>query len=222
MRKKVPGDLVLTANHKIVKVNNEAGAKGINKQQGTTRIIYDFIEITSGAPTTYNFFENVNSRQFPFTNLTENKLAVGESIALQRFSVLVMRIRTATDEVIDVRALDDIFLGLQPLYKSELNFQIAQDTVIKRLPLTSMFAPFNKTAQFSGQLNYTLFGTTLGYSRPHDVYKFDNPVVIPPQIEFIAPLRSPKYQFVAEPGVRYFLGLVIEGLGSLYAPKNTY
>jgi len=142
---------------------------------------------------------------------------------LQRFSVFTMVILDATQEIVNVRTLDDLQLGIQGLYKSEMSFQIAQDTVIKRLPLTSMFAPFNKNAQFSGQLNYTFFGTVLGFSRPHDVYKFDNPVIIPPQIEFISQLRTPKISIAGFPvGYSVYLGIVIEGLGSLYAPKNTY
>ena len=80
------------ANRKIVTVNNAQGAKNINQQQGTTRIIYDSLPLVNGVnpKQTLRFFEGVNSRVFPFTNLTENKLQIGESIALQRFTFFLM------------------------------------------------------------------------------------------------------------------------------------
>lgn len=225
--KKGQGNFQLTPNSKIVRVNDKIGAKGIGKQQGTTRVIYDSIEIVSGATTTYNFFENVNSKRFPFTNLTQNKLQVGETIALQRFSMFIVvydfTVPTAPVASI-IYPLDAPQLGVQGIYKSEMSFQISQDTVIKKLPLTSMFAPFNKSAQFSGQVDINVFGVNIGLSRPHDVYEFDNPIVIPPDIEFIAPVQIPNIFTGGLPAAPFkaFLTLSIEGLGSLFSPKSTY
>jgi hypothetical protein len=73
------------AGNKIPQVTANMGIKNIANMQGTTRIIYDSIKLQ--ATTTISaiqFFENVNTRKFPFANIPENKLQVGETIAMQR------------------------------------------------------------------------------------------------------------------------------------------
>lgn len=218
--------MVPSVNRKIVSVNKNMGAKNIGGQQGTTRVIYDSLEITNpSAKQTLRFFENVNTRQFPFTNLNENKLQIGESIALQRFSVCLLTV-DANGAVLNVLPMDNIASGTNPLYRSDMSIQIAQDTVVKKLPLHTMYAPFNKDAKFYGQIlvNPGTPALEANIGMPNDVYHFDNPIIIPPQIEFVVELQLPKFVGTVTPieGAKTFMLLTLEGLGSLYAPKSTY
>lgn len=218
----IPGN----ANRKIVSVNRAMGAKNIGSQQGTTRIIYDALLLgNSTQKQTLRFFENVNTRQFPYTNLNENKLQIGESIALQRFSFQILTIKTSTGQVLNILPIDNIAAGTNPLYRSDMNIQIAQDTVVKKLPLHSMYAPFNKDAKFYGQIlvNPGTPALEANIGLPNDVFYFDNAIVIPPQIEFVCELQIPSYVSApAQEDTLTYLMLTLEGLGSLYAPKSTY
>lgn len=213
------------ANTKIVRVNKEMGATNIAQQQGTTRIIYDSLLITNTTTRqTYRFFENVNTRQFPLTNLTENKLQIGESIAMQRFSFSLLSCIKNTLTVINILPLDNIQGQGNAMYRSDLNIQIAQDTVVKKLPLHSMYAPFNKDSKFYGQIlvNPGVPALEANLGIPNDVFHFDNPIIIPPQIEFIAELQMPAIASPINPDIDTYLVMTLEGLGSLYAPKSTY
>jgi len=218
----IPGQV----NRKIVAVNAAMGAKNIGSQQGTTRIIYDALLLGSSTQAqTLRFFENVNNRKFPYTNLSENKLQIGESIALQRFSFQILTIQTSTNAVINILPIDNIAAGQNALYRSDMNIQIAQDTVVKKLPLHSMYAPFNKNAKFYGQIlvNPGTPSLEANLGMPNDVFYFDNPIIIPPQIEFVCELQIPKYiSAAAQEDVSTYLMVTLEGLGSLYAPKSTY
>ena len=215
-----------TANTKIVRINKEFGNKNIAKQQGTTRLIYDALEINNGlSGTVLQFFQNVNTRKFPFTNLNENKLQVGESLALQRFSLLLLSTDPVTDTVFNVLPIDNIAAGTNALYRSDLSISLAENTVVKSIPIHSMYAPFNKDSRFYGNVLVNAgagppFEADLGI--PHDVFHFDNPIIIPKDIQFVVSLQLPKFVLTLTPGVKFSLLLTLEGLGSLFSPKNAY
>ncbi len=77
------------AGSKIPQVTGKMGIKGIANMQGTTRIIYDSIKLANTTTVSaIQFFENVNTRKFPFANIPENKLQVGETIAMFVVDVL--------------------------------------------------------------------------------------------------------------------------------------
>ena len=58
------------AGSKIPQVTSKMGIKGISNMQGTTRIIYDSIKLaTTTTISAIQFFENVNTRKFPFSNI---------------------------------------------------------------------------------------------------------------------------------------------------------
>lgn len=209
------------AGQKIVSVNNAMGVKGIGNMQGTTRTIYDAVQLsTSANSNTLTLFENCKTRTFPLTNLTENKLQVGESLALQRWTFYLIECTSGTTNAIGVLPLA-YFAALQRMYASTYDLFIAQDTVIKKQPLSALFAPFNKDANFMGGAYFqetTNAGTTFPY--PHDVCWFDNNIIIPPQIEFKVQITIPPITLPS--GFDFYLACSLEGLGSLYAPKSTY
>jgi len=209
------------ANRKIVQVPANMGIQGVQNMQGTTRSIYDSLPlVTSSSAQTLRFFENVNTRQFPFTNITENKLQVGEQLSFERFSLALMWI-APTGEVAEIEPFART--GFSGLYRSDLNFSIAQDQVIKRLPIHTMFAPFNKDSQFYGNHYFQLFGGVSSVGIPQDIFHMDNPIIIPQQIEFVAEWKIPPITVTPpQPGYVGYVVMTISGLGSLFAPKSTY
>lgn len=217
-----PGN-VPSVNQKIVQVNKAQGVKGMGQMQGTTRVIMDAVPLIASANTqTYNLFENCKQRAFPDTNLTENKLQVGESIAVQRFSVFILQKSSVTNQALSVVPLS-YFGEFQAIYASFFSFYISQDQVIKKLPLESMYAPFNPYANFMGYYNTQPAGGALtSWTLPQDVYHMETSLIIPPQIEFMAQLQIPGIPALPAGNYTFHLAMKIEGIGSLYAPKSTY
>lgn len=214
------------AGAKIPQVTAKMGIKGIQNQQGTTRVIYDSIKLANTTTNTIiTFFENVNTRKFPFANIPENKLQVAETIALQRFSFGIITVDVTNPAVPLLRSINPLahLVEFQSLYRSDLSFAIAQDTVVKKLPIHAMYAPFNKDSRFIGQETFGNNPGAIGsFEKPHDVFHFDNAIVIPPQIEFTAQLQVTPITLPVAPNVEYHLCLTCEGLGSLFAPKSNY
>lgn len=216
------GNRAYNAGRKIVSVTDSMGVKGINKMQGTTRIIYDSLLLTTTTSnTTLRFFENVNTRKFPLTNISENKLQVAETIAMQRYSVAIMEIENNTGIILNFNPLG-FYGSTKGLYRSDMSFTIAQDTVVKKVPLQSMYAPFNRNSNFFGITQFTSGGVLFTNEVPQDVFHFDNPIVIPPQIEFYAEWQLPPVKITPPEGSSYYAVMTLEGLGSLFAPKSTY
>jgi hypothetical protein len=209
------------AGQKIVAVNNAQGVKGIGSQQGTTRILLDAVQLTATTVnTTINLFENCKTRVFPLTNLQENKLQYAESSAMQRFSCYIIECASGTTNVLDTVPLS-YFSQFHRLYGAFMSFSIAQDQVIKKFPLTSLQASFNKNARFIGSNQIQpAAGDLLTLNLNHDVFEFDNDLIIPPQIEFVASFQIPPIALPS--GFDFYFAMKIEGLGSLYAPKANY
>ena len=214
---------VPSANEKIVQVNANQGIKGLNKMQGTTRVIMDSVKLATAATSqTYNLFENCANRQFPLTNIPENKLQIGESIVVQRFSLYITQTTTNTTDALSVTPFD-YFASLKRLYASQLTFFIAGDQVIKKLPLASMYAPFNPDAKFMGLYQFQpAAGDFQTFNIPHDIYHMRTNLVIPQLLEFVASVQVPALTLPAIGAYDYYLTMKIEGIGSLYAPKGTY
>ena len=214
------------AGNKIPQVTSKLGIKGIGNMQGTTRIIYDSIKLANTTTiSAIQFFENVNTRKFPFSNIPENKLQVGETIAMQRFSLSIIGVDVTNPAQPKVTGQEPLGANLEfrSLYRSDLSIAIAQDTVVKKLPIHTMYAPFNKDSKFCGA---NIFGNnpgiTTSFEVPHDVFHFDNPIVIPPQIEFTATLQVNPITLPVIPNQEWHICLTVEGLGSLFAPKSNY
>jgi len=188
-----------TVQDKIISVNNQFGNTGIAYQQGTSRAIYDALPLDASS-FNLRFFESVQTRQFPFTNINQNRLPPGETLAIQRMYFYVM-ISAAPPIVTSTLPLSGA-VATAGLYQSIVSLNIAQNELIKKFPLSSMQAQFNKTAKFLG----------------NDCIHFDNNIVLPPQLEFTVDINLPGYVAVANS----FLVCVIEGLGSVLSPKQNF
>lgn len=212
-----------SAGQKIVEVNKKLGVGNMANQQGTTRIIYDSVLLNATtSPTQITLFQNCNTRQFPLTNLTENKFQIGETMAMERFSMFIMICSPGTTNVRNVVPLS-FFQQFQMIYASQFNFNIAENQVVKQLPLTGMMANFNHHSRFIGyyQTQPTAADPVTSYQSPHDIFKFDNDIIIPQQIQFFATLTIPTIPALVS-GLDAYLTCKISGLGSLFSPKGNY
>jgi hypothetical protein len=194
----------ITPQRKAIGVNDKFGNSGIKKQQGSTIIKYDTLELNG--TTELRFFDQSSQRNFPFSNTGTdgNKLGVGNSMVVERAYLTICSYNKPTNSFTDFLALDITTGGLSDtVLNGEFSFQIANATVIKQIPVLSWIPQFNKIAENALNTNY----------------EFDTQIVIPPLLEYVATLRLPNY---TAPTEALYLRLTIEGAGAIIAPKATF
>lgn len=157
----------------IVGVNERLGNFAVPQMQGTTRCIYDSFSFGQGTFVSgqAEFFTNAASKIYPDTNISQNRFEVGESLAIQGFSMLF------TGNALGV--FNGGFLPVQPstgFSSFILNFYIGNQRVIKDLDLIYGLAGVGKA---NGSYN-TMYQSLI---------YLETPIVIPPQIEFYATVR---------------------------------
>jgi hypothetical protein len=199
MRERIMG--TITPQMKNIAVNDKFGNSGIKKQQGSTVIRYDSLELTG--QTQLRFFEESNNRNFPLSNTGAdgNKLGVGNSMVVERIYLTVGTFNPTTNAWTDFNETN-INTPIQ-LLAAEFGFSIANSEVIKNVPVLSWIAAFNKAAENNLNSNY----------------EFDTQIIIPPLLEFVATLRLQNY---TAPTERTWVRLTIEGSGAIIAPKTTF
>jgi hypothetical protein len=141
--------------------------------QGTTKAVYDTADGTTSG--TLSFFDNVGQRSFPETNLEDNQFQIGEALAVEAV------VLTVFDTV------NNVFLPYQIGGNPVLTVKVANQTILKRVPLSGLV--FNKT------------GTNNGVGK----LWLNVPLVIPPQVRFTAELEN----FISQPNRTvqlYFFG----------------
>jgi hypothetical protein len=194
----------VTPQRKTIGVNDKFGNRGIKKQQGSTVIKYDTLLLDGS--TNLRFFDQSSQRNFPLSNTGTdgNKLGVGNSMVVERaYFTLCNRDKNGALIKLAPLALGGSLLD-DTLLNGEFNFEIANATVIKQLPILSFIPEFNKNAENNLNTNY----------------EFDTQIVIPPLLEYVATLRLPNY--TTDPENPFYLRLTIEGAGAIIAPKATF
>jgi len=156
-----------TAQEKILAVTRGMGIRDADIQQATTRTIFDSIPFLGN---TFNFFEQCHLRTFNLTNLTENKLEVGEAMIIEQINFYGVDVGGAGDAgtMRDIGALQS-----SGIYWSDLSIQIANQLVLKDFPLTLLQDINNKDSQFL----------------LHQPLKLDTLLCIPSLQEFIVRLK---------------------------------
>lgn len=202
-----------TPQTKISNTGKRFGYPGIKNQQGSTRIIYDYLPFDGR--TLFEFFNNVNTRQFPFTNLTENKLQVAESMVIQRMYLAVIITDAVTGDVVSSMELNQA--GLSNIYRSDFNFTIANSQVLKPINVQSFQPQFNKSSNW-GSLSTVFAGGVISNLTGNSVWHADTLLNIPPLIEFNFNMKTDGYTPVAN----MFIGLTVEGTGAIMAPRQTF
>jgi len=187
---------------KIVGASNRFGNKGIKNQQLTTFEIFDYLPLTAGE-NVYNFFQNVNTRQFPFTNIQENRLQVGETMVINRiwFSIITIIKDTSPVQIASVQTFEQA--GLTAIYLSQFTWTNDNNRVLKDLSLTNQQAEFNRK----------------GWNTDNNVFHLETDITIQPLIRFMCPLHKVAQAIVPE---NSFIGCHVAGVGTLLAPKTTY
>ena len=187
---------------KLVGVNNKFGNTGIKSQQGTSRIIYD--SLPTGTNTTFRFFEDSASRNFPFTNTGSdgNKLGVGDTMVIESVTFFIFDVINASQQIVPVGNVVDIsqnnLLGL-------FDFEIANNKVIKKVTLSESSSYYNQNT-----------------STEHTNLELETQIVLPPLLPYILDLRMPlAFPDPAAGRTRYIQAQII-GTGGIIAPRTTF
>lgn len=185
----------MNSAQQIIGVNDRLGNAAVANMQGTTRAIFDIVTATGLQA---EFFSNVQTRPFPFSNISQNRFEVGESLAIESIALIAFEAEypASGDNIFPLT-----FFGNQnPI----LNLYIGNQRVIKDLALD--YAQ-NGMANFAQN---SFSAETLSA-----VFRLETPIVIPPQIEFYATIQVSQ-QANAQ------LGLILQGTGTLLNPKSNF
>jgi len=190
----------ITPQQKIVAVNKKFGNSGIKDQQGTTRQIYDTLPLGAAGAKTLRFFEDSASRSFPFSNTGSdgNKLGVGNTMVVESISFQLL-----TYDTVNLR-FDAISLitTVPALQAGQINFEIANNRVIKNLSMYEVTNAFDKNP-----------------GAPNDsTIELDTDIVIPPLLNFVCQVQIPFFT----PAANTFLRCIINGTGGIIAPRTTF
>lgn len=191
----------LTPQQKMVGVNNKFGNTDIKNQQGTSRIIYD--SLPTGTNTTFRFFEDSASRNFPFTNTGSdgNKLGVGDTMVIESVVFNLIDVNNTTGKIVGTQA----FSGNQANSLCMFDFEIANNKVIKKLTLSEGNPIYSKqTAQISTDI------------------ELETQIVLPPLLPYILELRIPTAIAGPSQGQTRYIQAQIIGTGGIIAPRTTF
>jgi hypothetical protein len=196
----------VTPQQKLVGVNNKFGNTGIKDQQGTSRIIYDSLLYNTSASTqTFRFFEDSASRNFPLTNTGSdgNKLGVGDTMVIQSIGIYYFFVDRTTKEITWGAPL----INAQRYFNlSLINFEIANNKVIKKVTLTETNRAYNKNT-----------------STDNNVIVLETQIVLPPLLPYILELQVPLAGSITPPANNdVYLQAQIIGTGGIIAPRTTF
>jgi len=185
----------MRVQNKIGSIAGKMRQSNVINQQGTTRHIWDTLQIVAGTRY-YRFFEGVNTRTFPFTNLTDNKLEAGESLACQFIYINVYDVTESTGAIAISAPPVEIYAGA-------LAMELMNTIVMKPIRILSFIAAFNRMPNSAG-----------------NVYKLYTNQVILPLTPFTFPLHISKDPTITQ-GHALYVQLTVEGTGSILSPKGT-
>lgn len=187
----------LTAQQALIAKNQQVGNNHIKNMQGTTRNLYHFLPVDGRK--TYDFFKQLNKFAFPFTNIDQNKLAAGETLALQRAYFAYMIQNPINGEVTLLQNLESSAISSQ-VHSGVWNFVSGNQNITKDFFVASFQSSFNKDAKFLLD----------------SVYKFDTLATLLENVDFYSTLQLGTMPVIANA----HLGLVIEGVGSILNLKT--
>jgi hypothetical protein len=194
----------VTAGAKLALVNNKLGNSGLKKNQGSTFEIYDYIEVTStiGTNQVLRFFGSVNTKTFPFTNIQQNQLQVGEALAIEYIALTRLEITTAGG--VDKLTSQTSLLTITGLALSQFSLLLDNSRILKNNSLTRANTFFNPKGQT---------GT-------NNLFYPDTDLTIPPQISFTAELQTPANTDTAGENKKVFYGCHLFGTGAILNLKT--
>jgi len=192
----------VTPSAKMALINNALGNPALKKNQGSTFEIYDYVAIgTPGTAQTINFFGNVNTKTFPFTNIQQNQLGVGESLSTQyiAFNRIVQ-----DNTTLAITQSFSLIATVPGLALSNFSLLLDNSRIIKVNSLMRSVTNFNPKGQTGN----------------NNLFYPDTDLTIPPQISFTLDLRIPTNNDVAVVGSTVFYGVHLFGTGSILNLKT--
>ena len=184
----------VTANAKLAMVNNRLGNPGLKKNQGSSVEVYDYVLVTPGATGVVRFFDNVNTKTFPLTNIQQNQLTTGEGLAIE--FIAFTRIVIKAGEVTKYEALTQ---AVAPLALSQFSFLLDNSRIIKNNSLTRTYADLN----------------TRGGTANNSLFYPDTDLTIPTQVPFTAELNLPANTDTSSEGDSVYYGIHLFGTGAI-------
>jgi hypothetical protein len=194
----------VTAGAKLALVNNKLGNSGLKKNQGSTFEIYDYIDVTGtiGTNQVLRFFGSVNTKTFPFTNIQQNQLQVGEALAIEYIALTRLEITTVAG--VDKLTSQTSLLNVTGLALSQFSLLLDNSRILKNNSLTranSIFNPKGKTGA-------------------NNLFYPDTDLTIPPQISFTAELQTPANTDTAGTDKKVYYGCHLFGTGAILNLKT--
>jgi hypothetical protein len=194
--------------NKFLQANRALGAQ-MDQMQGTTRNIYDTVNMTG--LNTYSFFSELPSKQTtllanaPATNLTENRFEPGEGMVIKE--IAFANLESTPANICNLNTFY-ITLGL-------IDVIVGNQRVIKDLPL---FAG----GTISSINNINQKTTITNEAARYNSLRLYTNIVIPPQIQFFVNLRLPIAPSNATGQGANALRCYLKGYGKLFNPRNNY
>jgi hypothetical protein len=213
----------LTPSQKLAIVAKRYKMPGLLAMQPTEQIIYDSIDLSllsSTGPTTFSFFANTNTKNFPFANLQQNKLNAGNVIVVQyvQLQLVSCTVVGGVPVINNIRCLEENLSGtvaatFKPLLASQLTIVLGSSEVVKDFPLTNGYAGFNPNGKFG---NKAFASATISEQYGSSSIDLRSEPVILPQLEFKANLQMPQFIAANIPAVNtQYLRLVLGGFGTI-------
>jgi hypothetical protein len=191
----------MQSSQQIVGVNDRLGNYAVANMQGTTRAIFD---TASGQSNNFTFFQNVQTRPYPFSNISQNRFEVGESLAIESIALIIFE-ETYPDTTQGSILNYQFYAQCNPI----LNFYIGNQRVVKDLDLSYSLTTLGQTNASS----------TVISENQTAVFRLETPIVIPPQIEFYATLQ---FSTPVGPDEGTGIALILQGTGTLLNPKSNF
>jgi len=190
----------VTPGAKLAMVNNKLGNPGLKKNQGSTFEVYDYVDVTAnlGTSQVVRFFSSVNTKTFPFTNLQQNQLQVGEALAIEYIAFTRL-----TFEGGKLTGIDPL-LSLSEFSLSQMSILLDNSRIIKVNSLMRSFDAFN----------------TKGSTARNFLFYPDTDLTIPPQISFTVELNVPQNTDSTTTGISVYYGCHLFGTGSILNLKT--
>jgi hypothetical protein len=214
----------LTPSQKLAIVAKRYNMPGLLAMQPTEQIIYDSFDLSQlsiTGSTTVSFFANSNTKQFPLTNLQQNKLNAGNVIVVQYVQLQLVSCTVVNNVSVinNIRCLEENISGTvsstyKSLLASQLTLVLGSSEVVKDFPLTNGYAGFNPNAKF-GNKSYATATIDVQYGSS-SIELRSEPVILP-QLEFKANLQIPQVVTgvpAATAGTQ-FLRLCLGGFGTI-------
>ncbi len=210
--------------NKIMRVGQVTGDPQLAIQQPSNWSIWDEFDLSTGAGS-YNFFEEVNAKSFPHTNLNSNRLAKNQSINVQRFHLAIITYTLSSGVITGItkiETLDQVPAGLRGIAAGWFGLTIGTSEVLSKYPILASMASFNKSANFmatgAGVTTTANAESEVTFYRGHAVHEFSSAPVITPDVEFKCPAQFGKY---TAQSAGTFLRLTLEGFGTVQQNYGT-